>query len=140
MLYAQAHMSRAAYYCRLLAMPEAERESVAEAARDSIQRYFIGGSSHRQYENDRVTQWEYSRSNDQLHEMIVTNLAQAQQALEDELERCRQWLFSAFILAKQAKRPDAPECYREHNLMCARQWIKTRWPEYKAARKAARGF
>lgn len=135
----KAEMARAEInrYCDVLALPMEKRWKVAVHAEETMHRYLNLNSATRwEYEEAKREHYLYSRTDEQLKDLIYHHKMVEKSEMLNELERCRRWLIEAFRVGRMAKSGIAPE----HNLKCARQWITVRWPEYKAARKAVWGF
>lgn len=129
---------RADFYRQVLAVPQKEREQIARNAAESARRYLIGGSSFAKFEQNRSTESLYSQSDIELQKKICEYERKAELALVAELDRCRSWLLAAFDLKKKVA--TMPDEIKAHNLKCAREWVTTTWPDYKAARKIVKGF
>lgn len=135
---AENYDRRADYYQQILDMPKAERKEFAALYRKSADSYLMGSGTHDQYIDDISKVTLYRMSDQDLKRKIKELHDKAENARLIELERCRSWIIAAFQIKKEAV--NYPAAQRKRNIEIARQWICERWPEYKAARKAVKGF
>lgn len=135
------HKIESERYRAVLEVPAKRRAEIVRDSKIAMDLYTNGGSTADAYAEALRVRMLYSRTDEQLAELIEIHEIAAKKELVNELARCREWLISAFELKKQAK---AGTCRgpwgSEHNIQCARSWVRTYWPQYKAARKMVYGY